>query len=388
MGLFYKASKGNIIDFTLELKEDWHDNIFEESRARFLIPEWYAQSGVEIVWPTTDTDWHYMLDEITEVYVQLAFEIASRERLIIITSDAAKVNNIIKRRIPSKFKYNIRILQLPINDTWARDTGFLCVAGPNGIELLDFKFNGWGNKFEASKDNAINANLYGSQCINGIYIRKKDFVLEGGSIDVDALGTLLTTERCLLSPTRNPGLNKTDIEIKLKQFFNASNILWLKHGHLKGDDTDGHIDTLARLCPNGHIAYVKCYDESDIHYESLSLMENELRNFRQPSGEPYKLVPLPLPRPVYSPTSHNKEPERLPATYANYLILNNAILLPTYNQPDNDERAAKALQRLFPRREIVNVPSLPLLRQHGSLHCSTMQFPANVINDKEEEKHK
>lgn len=251
---------------------------------------------------------------------------------------------------------------------------------------MDFKFNGWGNKFEASKDNAINRNLFGNNYFKGTYTDCNNYVLEGGSIEVDAQGSLLTTESCLLTPTRNPQLNKADIEIKLKRFFNVSNILWLSHGHLEGDDTDGHIDTLARLCPQGKIAYVKCYDKGDSHYESLSLMEKELQSFRQPSGEPYELVPLPLPEPVYAPADENENSERLPATYANYLIINNAVLLPVYNQPENDETAAKAIQRLFPRYEVVRIPCLPLLRQHGSLHCSTMQFPANVLNTKAENK--
>ena len=288
--------------------------------------------------------------------------------------------------MPAKALDNITIAESEINDTWARDTGFLTVLGPNGAELMDFKFNGWGNKFEASKDNAINRNLFGNNYFKGTYTDCNNYVLEGGSIEVDAQGSLLTTESCLLTPTRNPQLNKADIEIKLKRFFNVSNILWLSHGHLEGDDTDGHIDTLARLCPQGKIAYVKCYDKGDSHYESLSLMEKELQSFRQPSGEPYELVPLPLPEPVYAPADENENSERLPATYANYLIINNAVLLPVYNQPENDETAAKAIQRLFPRYEVVRIPCLPLLRQHGSLHCSTMQFPANVLNTKAENK--
>ena len=386
MGLFYKANKGHLIDFTLELKGEWYNEIREETRSRFLAPEWYAQSGVEIVWPTEETDWAYMLDEVTEVYIRMTYEIASRERLLIVTSAPEKIDVILKRHMPAKALDNITIAESEINDTWARDTSFLTVLGPNGAELMDFKFNGWGNKFEASKDNAINRNLFGNNYFKGTYTDCNNYVLEGGSIEVDAQGSLLTTESCLLTPTRNPQLNKADIEIKLKRFFNVSNILWLSHGHLEGDDTDGHIDTLARLCPQGKIAYVKCYDKNDCHYESLSLMEKELQSFRQPSGEPYELVPLPLPEPVYAPADENENSERLPATYANYLIINNAVLLPVYNQPENDETAAKAIQRLFPRYEVVRIPCLPLLRQHGSLHCSTMQFPANVLNTKAENK--
>ena len=379
MGLLYKNRNDRIIDFTLDLKNDWQSDIREETRSRFLAPEWYPQSGVEIIWPTSETDWSYMLDEITGTYIRITFEIASRERLLIVTSDPEGVNRLLSSHMPQKAMKNIAIAQQEINDTWARDNGFLTVVGPAGAELMDFGFNGWGNKFEASKDSAINKHLYDEKYIKGTYTDCNDFILEGGSIETDALGTLLTTESCLLSETRNPSLNKTDIELKLKQYLNVSNILWLRHGHLEGDDTDGHIDTLARLCPNGRIAYVKCYDKNDSHYENLSLMEEELQSFAQPSGEPYELVPLPLPSAVYAPEEDGSRGERLPATYANYLVMNNAVLLPSYNQPENDEIAVKAVQKLFPRHEIIKVPCLPLLRQHGSLHCSTMQFPASVL---------
>ena len=190
MGLFYKANKGHLIDFTLELKGEWYNEIREETRSRFLAPEWYAQSGVEIVWPTEETDWAYMLDEVTEVYIRMTYEIASRERLLIVTSAPEKIGVILKRHMPAKALDNITIAESEINDTWARDTGFLTVLGPNGAELMDFKFNGWGNKFEASKDNAINRNLFGNNYFKGTYTDCNNYVLEGGSIEVDAQGSL------------------------------------------------------------------------------------------------------------------------------------------------------------------------------------------------------
>lgn len=379
MGLFYKARTGNIMDFTLELKGNRYSDIREETRSRFLAPEWYPQSGVEIVWPTEDTDWADMLPEITNVYIRLAYEIAIRERLLIVTSDPEKVKKLCSIHLPQKALRNILVSKHEINDTWARDTGFLCVLGAQGAELMDFRFNGWGNKFEADKDTVINKQLYDDNLLHGLYVDRNDFVLEGGSIETDAFGTLLTTESCLLASSRNPHLNKADIELKLKQYFNVSNILWLTHGHIAGDDTDGHIDTLARLCPQGRIAYMKCYDVNDEHYEALGMMEEELRSFVQPSGEPYELVPLPLPPAIYVQNDEEKNFERLPATYANYLILNKAVLLPTYDSPDSDNAAIKILQHIFPQHEIVGIPCTPFLRQHGSLHCSAMQFPAGVL---------
>lgn len=374
MGLFYKANKGHLIDFTLELKGEWYNEIREETRSRFLAPEWYAQSGVEIVWPTEETDWAYMLDEVTEVYIRMTYEIASRERLLIVTSAPEKIGVILKRHMPAKALDNITIAESEINDTWARDTGFLTVLGPNGAELMDFKFNGWGNKFEASKDNAINRNLFGNNYFKGTYTDCNNYVLEGGSIEVDAQGSLLTTESCLLTPTRNPQLNKADIEIKLKRFFNVSNILWLSHGHLEGDDTDGHIDTLARFAPGDTIVYVQCPDPQNPNFRELQAMEQELQALRTADGSPYRLLPLPSPE-----IMRDEEGRILPATYANFLVINGAVLVPTYGQPASDAKACEVIGEAFPGREIIGIDCRPLIRQNGSLHCVTMQYPKGIL---------
>jgi len=151
-------------------------------------------------------------------------------------------------------------------------------------------------------------------------------------------------------------------------------VLWLDHGFLSGDDTDSHIDTLARLCPDDTIAYVRCADKDDMHYEALSEMERQLRSFRSLEGKPFRLLPLPMAAPIYH------EGERLPATYANFLILNHAILYPTYSQPDNDREAAHILQQAFPGYEIIGIDCRPLIKQHGSLHCVTMQYPKGALN--------
>ncbi len=377
-----KAERDSIMDFP-----QTDDGIRgDEAHGRFLAPEWHEQSGVEIVWPTAETDWADTLGEVTETYLRIAREIASRERLLVVTSDPEKASTLLKGRTDTRTWGNITVAECEINDTWARDTGFLTVLGRDGTELSDFGFNGWGNKFEAGKDNAVNLRLYNGRHFRGTYVSRKDFVLEGGSIETDGRGTLLTTESCLLAPNRNPHLSKSGIEARLKQYFNVSKILWLRHGRLQGDDTDGHIDTLARMCPQGRIAYVKCCDPDDAHYESLGLMEKELQSFVQPSGEPYRLVPLPFPKAVCLPGNGGGEGERLPATYANYLVINGAVLLPVYGQPENDEKAARILKSIFPRRKIVPIPCLPLLRQHGSLHCSAMQFPANVMPEPDKDK--
>ena len=246
--------------------------------------------------------------------------------------------------------------------------------GETGPQLLDFCFNGWGKKFAADQDNRINGKLMEQGVFNGTYTDHLDFVLEGGSIESDGHGTLLTTSECLLSANRNDRLNRADIEERLKAFLHVERILWLDHGYLSGDDTDSHIDTLARFCPDQTIAYVKCEDRKDEHYEALARMEEQLRTFRTLQGTPYRLVALPMPEAIF-----DEDGQRLPATYANFLVVNGAVLMPTYHQPALDEQARKALQKAFPQHEVVGIDCRPLIRQHGSLHCCTMQFPVPVL---------
>ena len=344
---------------------------------RTLAPEWAVQSGVQLTWPHAGTDWAYMLPEVTECYLRLAFEIATRQTLLIVAPNTEEVRQLIEQRLPKRATDNIRYYPCATNDTWARDHGFLTVMTNDGPELLDFRFNGWGGKFEASLDNAINAHLVeGEQpMLHGKYVDCLDFELEGGSIEVDGLGTLLTTSECLLNPNRNAQLDKEHKETLLKERLGVDRVLWLDHGYLAGDDTDSHIDTLARLCPNNVIVYVKCTDPNDEHYTALQAMEQQLQSFTTAQGEPYTLLPLPMANAVYDAENG----ERLPATYANYLVMNDVVLYPTYAQPENDAEAANTLRRAFPNRDIIGVDCRALIRQHGSLHCVTMQYPKGVI---------
>lgn len=343
---------------------------------RTLAPEWARQSGVQLTWPHANTDWAYMLPQVTECYLRLAFEIATRETLLIVTPDVEATQALINERLPQRATQNIIYHQCPTNDTWARDHAFLTVMSNTGAELLDFRFNGWGGKFAAQLDNAINKSLVSGTkpLLKGKYIDFLDFELEGGSIEVDGQGTLLTTSECLLNPNRNPQLDKAHKEALLKERLGIDRVLWLDHGYLAGDDTDSHIDTLARLCPNNTIVYVRCTDPTDEHYPALQAMEEQLRTFTTAKGDPYKLIALPMAQAVY-----DENGERLPATYANYLVMNHAVLYPTYAQPDNDAQAARALRQAFPDRDIVGVDCCALICQHGSLHCVTMQYPWGVL---------
>ena len=336
-----------------------------------LLPaEWFPQSAVQLTWPHAGTDWAPILKEVIPCFVSIAQEIMKREKLVVVCPDASDV----KEQLGAFDEERVRFVELPTNDTWARDHGGISVFDPLGPMVYDFVFNGWGMKFAANKDNLITRNLYQS----GVFaeeiqlVNMAPFVLEGGSIESDGRGTLMATAECLLSVNRNEYLQREEIEHYLKDVFGVKRILWIENGYLAGDDTDSHVDTLARFCSEDTIAYVKCEGESDEHYDELRAMEEEIKAFRQENGEPYRLVPLPMADEVVW------EGERLPATYANFLIINGAVLLPFYNSP-KDEEARKVLQAVFPDREVIGVNCLPLIKQHGSLHCVTMQYPEGYV---------
>lgn len=391
MPIHFTPSTSSINDLTLHLKLARQAGPEQtEIRSTFFPAEWHPQSGVQLTWPHADTDWALLLREVDDCFVSIALEILVRdELLLIVTPEPDRIKALLHERIPSRLLPQVRYFECPTNDTWARDHGLLTLLTEAGPRLLDFCFNGWGNKFPSDLDNAINSqlsNCKSSNCeINGYYESHLDFVLEGGSIESDGKGTLLTTSECLLSPNRNPELTCDQIEGRLLRYFHAERVLWLDHGYLAGDDTDSHIDTLARFCPNNTIAYVRCTDPNDEHYEALTAMEQQLQSFTAPQAPSpshraagaltYQLLPLPLPSPILDPDDGH----RLPATYANFLILNNAVLLPTYGQPENDDLARSQLQRAFPKYDIVPIDCRVLIRQHGSLHCSTMQYPVGVL---------
>lgn len=334
----------------------------------FLPAEWHKQEFVQLTWPHEETDWAPILSEAIDCLRNIACAISKYEPVLVVAHNKEAACEAL-RGIE-----NVTIVEIPTNDTWARDHAFISCLDDKQRILLDFQFNGWGLKFASNFDNQINSNLFRSGLLKGVYENHLDFVLEGGSIESDGLGTLLTTSSCLLAPNRNSTMNEAQIEAKLKELFNLDRVLWLHHGYLAGDDTDGHVDTLARLCSPDTIAYVSCTDTEDEHYAELTAMEKELQAFRTKDNEPYRLIPLPLPHPVFE-IEEGEEPFRLPATYANFLIINGAVLYPTYNQPDLDEVARLQLQKAFPDRDIVGIDCSVLIRQHGSLHCSAMQYP-------------
>lgn len=340
----------------------------------YLLPEFAPQSGVIITWPHAGTDWRHDLETIEAVYVAIARVVTRFERLLVLCRDAGQqryIQGLLEQATVPAAAVSLAVV--PTNDTWVRDYGPLAVLQGDQPVLHDFIFNGWGGKYPAVLDNAVSMYLFTRGDFGTVDFLRHTLVLEGGSIDTDGEGTLLTTSRCLLGPGRNPGIDRVALEQKLHALVGIERVLWLEHGELIGDDTDGHIDMLARFCTPGVIAYVQCNDPADTQYVALAAMQEQLRSFRTTGGEPYSLVPLPLPQPVF-----NTAGERLPASYANFLIINGAVLVPVYDDPA-DAAALAALAPCFPGRELVPVDSRALIQQYGSLHCATMQLPAGVL---------
>lgn len=339
-----------------------------------LPPEWYPQSAIKLTWPHDNTDWDYMLEEVTACYINIATEILKRQKLIIVCHNPQAVKYELKGA--ETYFGNLILVETPSNDTWARDHGGISVLVNGEKQIYDFTFNGWGMKFASNYDNQITRSLFANK-VFGTDVRlvnRKSFALEGGAIESDGKGTLLTTSECMLSPNRNSYWHKEEIETYLKETFGLNRVLWLDHGYLAGDDTDSHIDTLARFCDEHTIAYVKCEDTTDEHYNALSEMEAQLKTFVDNDGKPYELIALPMAKAVY-----DEDNDRLPATYANFLIMNDAVLLPFYNDEERDQEAKAQLQKAFPEKEIVGIDCTTLIRQHGSLHCITMQYPIDFV---------
>jgi len=329
---------------------------------RMMPAEWEKQRYILLSFPHEDTDWaEEGLEKALTPFIRIAQAIAYAQPVIIICKD--------KEVISPHFcsKNNMIFIEIPTNDTWIRDYGYITIQEAGETKLLDFTFDGWGGKFEASLDNAVNSALHKKGYMGVTPLEQIDFVLEGGSIESDGQGSILTTASCLCNPNRNGGLSKTEVEKRLEAYLGTQSVLWLDHGYLAGDDTDSHIDTLARFVNPETITYVKCDDREDAHYEALYMMEEQLKSFKTQEGKPYTLIPLPMCEAKY-----NRSGERLPATYANFLITNDALLYPTYSDK-NDKKVGEIFKGLFPDKEIIPINCLKLIEQGGSLHCSTMQ---------------
>ena len=341
-----------------------------------LPAEWEPQGAVIVAWPHAGTDWAYMLDEAEACYVNLVHAISRHAVAIVIAPDTAPI----KEKLADIEAGRMIFFDTPTNDTWTRDYGVITTVDDSGRYILnDFGFNAWGGKFESSLDNGVTRRMLDAGLLAGVYRDLNDFILEGGSIESDGKGTLLTTTSCLLTPTRNADVadKPEEIEKVLAETLGAKKVLWLDRGAMLGDDTDGHIDTIARLAPYDTILYCGPGWGTDPSEQSEALqgVGDALKEFTTADGRPFNLIELPLHDPIYD----KDDGHQLPATYANFLILNDAVLLPVYGQPLNDERAVMALKVAFPDHVIETVDCRALIRQHGSLHCATMQVPREVL---------
>ena len=343
----------------------------KEQKIRRFPAEWEEQDGILLSWPHRQSDWLPFLDEVEPVFIEIARAISSFERLVILAPDRIALES--RLRDCGLFMEMVEIIEIPTNDTWIRDFGPVTVLDGARPLLLDFGFNGWGLKFPAYLDNRANRRLHAAGTFGATPISTMALILEGGSIESDGRGSLLTTAECLLEANRNPHLRQAQIESALAGLMGVDNFLWLHHGFLEGDDTDSHVDTLARLCPDDTILHVSCDDPGDQHYKPLQSMRAELESFRTREGRPFRLLPLPWPSPC-----RDENGDRLPATYANFLVINGAVLVPTYRDSKDDEALA-VVREAFPGHEIRGICCLPLIRQHGSLHCVTMQIPKGVF---------
>ena len=356
--------------------------------SRYTLPaEWHRQACVQLTWPHAGTDWAPYLDDITETFVQIAKAVARYEPLVVATRDAELTREQLAASLNDEEMARVSIYTCDNDDTWARDHAFLTLLPADGTEgaprLADFRFNGWGDKFEAAKDNALNRRLLDLGAVGGDYVPALDFVLEGGSIESDGHGTILTTSQCLLAPHRNQPLTRDEIERRLMAELGADRVLWLDHGNLLGDDTDGHVDTIVRFAPGDTLLYIAPSLPGDGQQADFTALEAQLRTLRTADGRPYRLLPLPMSRPIFDGD------DRLPATYANFLVINGAVIVPTYDQPDLDNEALTTIATAFPGRDIVGIDARTIIRQHGSIHCLTMQYPEGVtLNRKQSIKNK
>jgi agmatine deiminase len=341
------------------------------SKRRRLPAEWQKQDGVLMAWPHEMTDWRPHIEPVERVYMEIAKRITLFERLIVV----APHEESLKRKMQSSgvMMERVRIYEIETNDTWTRDFGPIIVMEDGKPVIVDFAFNGWGLKFPAERDNQVTRRLHSLGAYGDAPMETVGLILEGGSIDSDGHGTIITTAECLLSPNRNPHLRRGEIETALGGFLGADRFLWLESGRLAGDDTDSHVDTLARLCPNDTILYTACDDPNDEHYEVLLPMADQLKRFTTRAGKPYRLIPLPWPVACYTDSGR-----RIPATYANFLVINGAVLVPIYGSAE-DADALHVIGQVFPDRQTIGIDCLPLLLGHGSLHCITMQIPEGVL---------
>ena len=338
-----------------------------------LAAEWEQQSAILLAWPHLQTDWATHLDVVEQTYCELVAAISKFQRVLLCVPDMPHQERVCALICnTSTHMDKVQFAHVPYQDTWLRDSGPITMQEQSGhFSVMDFQFTGWGWKCNSDQDNLLVRRLYAQGKFGKANHVEAPFILEGGAIDVDGQGTLLTTWRCMHH--RHPHCSVDEITQQLCQYLGIHRVLWLHEGYLEGDDTEAHIDTLARFSSPDSIVFQSCNTPSDSHYQPLQAMAKELADLRTPHGKPYTLHPLPWPQ-----HKHYDGHRRLAASYANFLIINRAVLMPSYRDP-MDSVAQQVLADAFPDRQIIPVDCCALIQQNGSLHCATMQLPHGLL---------
>jgi agmatine deiminase len=335
--------------------------------------EWSAHESTWLSWPHKRESWPGKFEPVEPVMVRLVAALARHERVRINVLDAAHERHVAALLEGQVKAGNVRFHRIPTDDAWCRDHGAIFLAGPDGTALhaMDFRFNAWGGKYlPYDRDDAVAPQMADAL---GVACSSIDMVLEGGSIDVNGAGALLTTEQCLLHPNRNPGLDREAVEVCLQTLLGVQQVLWLGEG-VVGDDTDGHIDDLTRFVAEDTVVTVVETDRGDENHLPLAENRERLAGMRLADGRPLKVVEIQMPRPVVF------RGDRLPASYANFYIGNRSVVMPAFNDPA-DEAAQRALAACFPGREVVAIDCTDLVLGLGTFHCLTQQVPAFSTED-------
>lgn len=353
-------------------------------------PEWAPHRGTWLSWPHRESSWPGRFEPVPEVFVEIVRHLTPHEEVHVNVTDEEMAADVTERlarvgvyaqawpassgppvRPAARPPFGVFLHNHPTNDAWCRDHGPIFIqrrAPTGGVEqaIVDWGYNAWGGKYPPYDADDVVPTRIGGEL--GLPVFSPGIVMEGGSLDVNGRGTLLTTESCLLNPNRNPGLGKDRIEQYLRDYLGVSRILWLGDG-IEGDDTDGHVDDLTRFVDRQTVVTVVEEDTRDTNYAPLRDNLERLRRMTDQDDEPLRVLPLPMP-----PALHH-DGQRLPASYANFYVANGVVLLPAYHPP-TDAAAQAVLQQCFPTRRVVPIDSRDLIWGLGSFHCVTQQWPA------------
>lgn len=345
--------------------------------SRVFPAEWAPQGAVLLIWPHDGTDWASRMSEAEQAFGALAVAITRYEPLVVICRDRA----VRKRALEQLAELGcpraaVGTVIVDTDDTWARDITPLTVLDDGLPLVVDWGFNGWGGRYPHERDSHFGYELIDSAGFATLGYQRANAVLEGGAVETDGGGTLLINRATVLGPGRNPTLEQADAEALFQRYLGIERTLWLDVPPLAGDETDGHIDTLARFCGPGVIAHAAPRAEGDDpNAATLMRLRDQLAELRTADGSPYELIPLPNPASVT-----DDKGRAYPASYANFLIINGAVLVPTYADP-TDAQAIERLQAAFPQRTVLPAPARMFVTEGGGPHCLTMQLPEGSFED-------